>query len=134
VRISQQPTALEKTQEPRFETLHEALKISGFEVQRLSDMSGWLAYHAVFVSCIAAALLDCGTDPQRLAADRPELALMCSAITDGFRAPRAQGLEGLPRNLAILHSPPCGASPSATGLTPCTLRWESWLLPPMCAT
>jgi hypothetical protein len=67
-------------------------------------MDGWLAYHAAFVACIAAALYRCGTDPARLAADHETLALMCQAITEAFAALRANGTAGLPRNLAVLHS------------------------------
>jgi hypothetical protein len=68
-------------------------------------MDGWLAYHAAFVGCIAAALYRCGTDPARLAADRGTLTLMCRAITDAFAALRASGTAGLPHNLAVLHAP-----------------------------
>jgi ketopantoate reductase len=105
VRIAQQPTVLEASPEPRLDAVQSALAPRGFAVQRVPDMSGWLAYHAVFVASIAAALYRCQTDPQRLAADRGELKLMCRAITDGFRALRTQGVTGLPRNLAVLHSP-----------------------------
>lgn len=68
-------------------------------------MDGWLAYHAAFVVCIAAALYRCGTDPARLAADRATLTLMCQAITEAFAALRADGTAGRPRNLAVLHAP-----------------------------
>jgi hypothetical protein len=67
-------------------------------------MPGWLAYHAVFIASVCAALYDCETNPLRLADDRRELALMCRAITEGFGALRAQGAGGRPRNLAILHA------------------------------
>lgn len=104
VLIPQQPTALDKSPDPRLMQLQRSLEGRGFAVQRVADMSGWLAYHAVFVACISAALYRSETDPKRLARDRGGLALMCSAITDGFRALRAQGVVGLPRNLAVLHS------------------------------
>lgn len=78
---------------------------AGFAVQRVADMDGWLAYHAAFVACIAAALYRCGTDPSRLAADRATLSLMCAAVTERFAALRRAGVCGLPRNLAILHAP-----------------------------
>jgi hypothetical protein len=68
-------------------------------------MDGWLAYHAAFVACITAALYRCGTNPVRLAADRLTLTLMCRAISEAFAALRASGTAGLPRNLALLHSP-----------------------------
>ena len=75
------------------------------DFQRVTDMDGWLAYHAAFVACVAAALYRCGTDPVRLAADRATLTLMCRAITGAFAALRTDGTAGLPRNLAVLHSP-----------------------------
>jgi 2-dehydropantoate 2-reductase len=105
VRIRQQPTALQETADPRLAALESALTGRGFAVQRIPDMDGWLAYHAAFVACITAALYRCGTDPIRLAADRATLTLMCVAITEAFAALRAGGTAGLPRNLAVLHSP-----------------------------
>jgi len=105
VRIRQQPTALQQAVDPRLAELESALVGRGFSVQRVADMDGWLAYHAAFVACIAAALYRCGTDPVRLAADRATLTLMCQAITQAFAALRADGTAGLPRNLAVLHSP-----------------------------
>jgi 2-dehydropantoate 2-reductase len=105
VRIRQQPTALQAAADPRLAALESALGGCGFAVQRVTDMDGWLAYHAAFVSCIAAALYRCGTDPSRLAADRGTLSLMCQAISEAFAALRADGTGGMPRNLAVLHKP-----------------------------
>ncbi len=103
--IRQQPTALKDTADPRLAALESALASRGLAVQRVADMDGWLAYHAAFVACVAAALYRCGTDPARLAADRKTLTLMCQAITEAFGALRADGTAGLPRNLAVLHTP-----------------------------
>jgi 2-dehydropantoate 2-reductase len=105
LRIRQQPTALQEGSDPRLAKLESALASRGFAVQRVADMDGWLAYHAAFVACIAAALYRCGTDPVRLAGDRRMLGLMCQAITEAFDGLRAGGTAGLPRNLAVLHSP-----------------------------
>ena len=105
VRIRQQPTALQQTSDPRLAALEAALSDRGFAVQRVADMDGWLVYHAAFIGCIAAALFRCGTDPVRLAGDRATLTLMCQAITEAFAALRTSGTAGLPRNLAVLHSP-----------------------------
>jgi 2-dehydropantoate 2-reductase len=105
VRIRQQPTALQQSSDPRLAALEAALRGRGFAVQRVTDMDGWLVYHAAFIACIAAALFRCGTDPVRLAGDRATLTLMCEAITEAFAALRASGTAGLPRNLAVLHSP-----------------------------
>jgi 2-dehydropantoate 2-reductase len=104
-RIRQQPTALQATSDPRLAELERALRQRGFAVERVTDMDGWLAYHAAFVACVTAALYRCGSDPARLAADRHTLTLMCDAVTEAFRALRTSGVTGLPRNLAALHSP-----------------------------
>lgn len=105
VRIKQQPTALQAGIDPRLDELARTLGERGFAVQRVNDMDGWLAYHAAFVACVAAALYRCGTDPGRLATDRKTLNLMCAAVTESFAALRRLGVNGLPRNLAVLHSP-----------------------------
>jgi 2-dehydropantoate 2-reductase len=105
VRIRQQPTAFPKASDLRLAALEATLSDRGFGVQRVTDMDGWLAYHAAFVACVAAALYRCGTDPIRLAADRATLTLMCRAITGAFGGLRGDGIVGLPRNLAVLHSP-----------------------------
>jgi 2-dehydropantoate 2-reductase len=105
VRIRQQPTALQQASDSRLAALESALSSRGFAVQRVADMDGWLAYHAAFIACIAAALYRCGTDPVRVAADRATLTLMCQAITGAFSALRTSGTAGLPRNLGVLHNP-----------------------------
>jgi 2-dehydropantoate 2-reductase len=104
--IAEQPTALEKASDPRLADFHRALENRGFAVRRTAHMSGWLAYHAVLVASVCAALYRCRTDPQRLARDREQLGLMCRAIPEGFGALRKQGVVGLPRNLATLHARP----------------------------
>jgi 2-dehydropantoate 2-reductase len=105
VRIRQQPTALQAGPVAGLDELGHVLRQRGFDVQRVTDMDGWLAYHAAFIACVAAALDRCGTDAARLAGDRATLRLMCAAITEAFGALRQQGIAGLPRNLAVLHSP-----------------------------
>jgi ketopantoate reductase len=123
LKISQQPTALEATDDPRLAGFATALRSRGFAVQRVSDMDGWLSYHALFVACVSAALYRCGTDPLRLARDRSELKLMCRAVSQGFGALRADHVRGLPRNLAVLHS---------RFLTPIAIRyWAHTMRTPM---
>ena len=105
VRIRQQPTALPAASDSRLAQMAEALRQRGFRLQHVTDIDGWLVYHAAFVACVCAALYRCGTDATRLAADRPTLNLMCAAVTEAFTALRKNGTTGLPRNLAVLHSP-----------------------------
>jgi 2-dehydropantoate 2-reductase len=102
--IAQQPITIQKAADPRLTSFQRTLESRGFAVRPTAEMSGWLAYHAVFVASVSAALYHCRTDPQRLARDREQLSLMCRAIPEGFRALRKQGVVGLPHNLAMLHA------------------------------
>ena len=49
--------------DPRLAELERALHQRGFAVERVTDMDGWLAYHAAFVACVIAALYRCGSNP-----------------------------------------------------------------------
>lgn len=104
LRIKQQPTTLPVTSDLRLADLEHTLRGRGFPVQRVTNIDGWLTYHAAFVSCVSAALYRCNTDPARLAGDRPVLTLMCAAVTEAFTALHRAGVTGLPRNLAVLQS------------------------------
>jgi 2-dehydropantoate 2-reductase len=104
VRIQPQPTALEAVDDVRLDEFAAHLITRNFAVERIVHMEGWLAYHAVFVTCICSALDRSGTDTQRLAGDSNMLRLMCHALTEGFAALRRRAVGGLPRNLRILHS------------------------------
>ncbi len=105
IQIPQQPTTFETTTDRRLIEIVDSLRRNGFAVHFEKDMNGWLLYHALFVSCVTAALYHCGADPVGLAHDRPTIDLMCRAVTEGFSALRSQGVGGLPRNLGVLHSP-----------------------------
>ena len=129
VRIRQQPTALQQASDSRLAALESALSGRGFAVQRVADMDGWLAYHAAFVACIAAALYRCGTDPVRLAADRAALTLMCQAITGAFSACAPGARRGWRATSPCCTIRFSGRLRSATGHRPCAPRWASCALP-----
>ncbi len=105
VRISQQPTTLAAGGPAAVAGFAAAMSGRGFAVARTADMDGWLAYHAVFVGSVAAALYRCQGSAAALAADRPTLTLMCRSIEEGFTAPARRGVAGLPGNLRMLHRP-----------------------------
>jgi 2-dehydropantoate 2-reductase len=105
VRIAQQPTTLEAGGPAAVTDFGSAMTRRGFAVTRTASMDGWLAYHAVFVGSIAAALLRCSGSAPALAADRPALTLMCRSVEEGFAALGHQGVRGLPGNLRWLHRP-----------------------------
>jgi 2-dehydropantoate 2-reductase len=103
MRIAQQPTTLEACDDPTIAAFAAALSHRGFDVTRTADMDGWLIYHAVFVTTIAAALYRHAGNPVALADDRPVMTLMCRAIEEGFRALKRNGVAGAPMNLRVLH-------------------------------
>jgi 2-dehydropantoate 2-reductase len=123
VRIAQQPTALETGPSLTLDEFERTLHGREFKTQRVGNMDGWLAYHAVFIAAVTGALYRCGTDAGRLARDRRTLSLMCRAISEGFAALRHQGLQGAPSALAFLQRAPL--RPLAT------TYWSRMLRPPM---
>ena len=60
-------------------------------------MAGWLKTHAVFVTAISAAILDCDGDSLALADDPAQLALMVAAVREGFRALDRNGVDRVAR-------------------------------------
>ncbi len=105
VHVAQQPTALEVTAPPASNVFQTALETRGFPIRRVAYMDGWLKYHAVFIGCVSMALIKSGADPMQLGNDHTLLSLMCHAIEEGFRLLKRQGVRGVPKNLALLHSP-----------------------------
>jgi 2-dehydropantoate 2-reductase len=105
LRLPQQPTTLQTGGGPSVAQFEAVLHSRGFAVARTPEMDGWLAYHAVFVASVAAALSRCQGSAVELAAHRSTVRLMCRAIEEGFRALRRAGVQGVPRNLRTLHLP-----------------------------
>ena len=103
MRIAQQPTMLESGGGRAIDEFATTLSRAGFVVRRTTDMEGWLAYHAVFVASISAALYRRHGNATELANDSATLTLMCRSIEEGFRALRREGVRGVPRNLRTLH-------------------------------
>lgn len=103
--LPQQPTTLGDLTgivTPRLRLLAELFRSTGQRVEITPRMDAWLKTHAVFVTCMAAAILQCAGDSVRLANDRQRVATMVRAIQEGFRALHASGYPVTPRNLAVL--------------------------------
>ena len=105
VRIRQQPTTLGEVDgqiTPRVRRLSAMLEQAGFPTAISRNMDGWLKTHAVFVSCISAALALEGGDSVRLGQNRATVALMVSAIREGFAALQSLGVRVTPFNLQVI--------------------------------
>ncbi len=105
VRIRQQPTTLGEVDgriTPRLRRLSAMLEQAGFPTALSHNMDGWLKTHAVFVSCVSAALALEGGDSVRLGRNRATVALMVNAIREGFAALQHQGSLVAPFNLKLI--------------------------------
>lgn len=105
--LPQQPTILGEVdgrRTTRLRTLADMLSATGHghRVATTTNMDGWLKTHAIFVTCLSAALAGAGDDSVRLAHDRRQVSFMVQAIQEGFRALKVQGLEVTPSNLDVL--------------------------------
>ncbi len=107
VLIRQQPTTLGEVDgriTPRVEQIAAAFKQAQFPVALSRDMQGWLKTHAVFVSCITAALASMDGDSVLLGRTRANVLMMVQAIREGFRALQALGIPIAPTNLKVLFT------------------------------
>jgi len=105
VRIHQQPTTLGEVDgriTSRLRQLAIMLERAGFSVALSRNMDGWLKTHAVFVSCVSAALALEGGDSVRLGRNRAHVELMVNAIQEGFAALQSVGILLAPFNLQLM--------------------------------
>ncbi len=107
VHIDQQPTTLGEVDgqmTARLRRLAAMLEQAGFSTAISRSMDGWLKTHAVFVSCVSAALALEGGDSVRLGQNRATVALLVSAIREGFAALQSLGVRVAPLNLKVIFS------------------------------
>ena len=105
--LPQQPTTLGEVDgriTPRLRTLEALIAGTGHRVALTKRIDAWLKTHAVFVTCMTAAIDRCGGDSVRLAENRRQVATMVQAIREGFGALHAQDVAITPGNLAVLFS------------------------------
>lgn len=107
VLIRQQPTTLGEVDgriTRHLRRLSAMLERAGFPTALSRSMDGWLKTHAVFVSCISAALALEGGDSVRLGQSHTQVALMVNAIREGFAALRSLGVSVALFNLKLIFS------------------------------
>lgn len=75
---------------------------AGFKTAICNNMTAWLKTHAVFVSCISAAIAKENNSSIHLAKNKNSVKLMVRSIKEGFSALKKIGLPILPFNLNIL--------------------------------
>jgi 2-dehydropantoate 2-reductase len=105
--IRQQPTTLGEVDgqmTARVRMLAAMFEQAGFSTAISRSMNNWLKTHAVFVSCVSAALVLEGGDSVQLGQNRASVTLMVSAIREGFAALQSLGVRVTPFNLKVIFS------------------------------
>jgi 2-dehydropantoate 2-reductase len=75
---------------------------AGFKVAISTNMEAWLKTHAIFMSCIAAAILQENGDNLRLGMNKGKVRNMVEGIKEGFRALQELGIPIVPQNLKTI--------------------------------
>lgn len=105
IQIKQQKTTIGELNFGNTSIIHEikrVLEIAKFKTTVSHDMQAWLKIHAVFVSCISAAIMKENGDSVQLSRNRRGVRSMVKSIREGFLACKQLGLPISPVNLKII--------------------------------
>jgi 2-dehydropantoate 2-reductase len=103
--IPEQSTTLGEPDGRTTVRLHEVagiLRAAGFPVAISRHMEAWLKTHAIFVTAVAGAIYDAGGSCAQLVAQPGGISRLVRAVSQGFRALRAQDVRVEPGKLAVL--------------------------------
>lgn len=105
LRIKQQKTTI-GTIDAKKSLLPEQVKMvferGGFSVEVSDNMRAWLITHAIFVSCICAAIIRENGSSVQLADNKFSSKEMVKSIAEGFNACQSLGIPVVPKNLRII--------------------------------
>jgi 2-dehydropantoate 2-reductase len=105
IEIRQQATTMGEIKGPTSPAIMEwkdVFEKAGFRVAISSDMQAWLKIHAIFVTCVTAAIIRENGDSRQLGRNRRMVVRMVSSIREGFIACRSLGISITPLNLKII--------------------------------
>ncbi|MGH2644585.1 MAG: ketopantoate reductase family protein, partial [Chitinophagaceae bacterium] len=78
------------------------LEHAGFKVALSTNMQAWLKTHAVFVACIAAAIMKENGSSIKLGKNRNSVQMVVKSINEGFRACEKLGMPISPASLKTI--------------------------------
>jgi 2-dehydropantoate 2-reductase len=105
IQIKQQETTIGEINgkiSVRIKEIKALFESAGFEVAISDNMEAWLKTHAVFVACIAAAIIKENGDSVQLGKKRSSVKMMVKSIREGFTACKSLGMPIAPANLKII--------------------------------
>ncbi len=105
IRIKQQKTTIGEINGKLPACIYEIKRVlenAKFEVAVSTDMQAWLKIHAVFIACIAAAIVKENGDSVQLSKKRSGVEMMVRSVSEGFSACKALGISIAPTNLKII--------------------------------
>ena len=105
IQIKQQKTTigeLNGEDTPAIREIKRVLENAKFTMAVSYDMQAWLKTHAVFVSCVTAAIMKENGDSIQLSRNRGGVRSLVKSIREGFLACEQLGLPVSPANLKII--------------------------------
>jgi 2-dehydropantoate 2-reductase len=105
IQIKQQETTIGEINgetSVRIKEIKTLFESAGFKVAISANMEAWLKIHAVFVACIAAAIIKENGDSIQLGKKRSSVKIMVKSIREGFTACKTLGMPIAPINLKII--------------------------------
>lgn len=75
---------------------------SGIQTEIHKNMQDWLIIHAVFISCIAASIVNEGGDSVALGRNKNSVRRLVESVREGFKACQKLGIEVTPTNLKTI--------------------------------
>lgn len=82
--------------------IKEVLTKSGFDTVIEKNMKWWLKTHAVFITCVSAAIIKQGGNSIRLGENRKAVREMTDSVAEGFKCLQKLGIEITPKNLKTI--------------------------------
>jgi len=105
IQIKQQKTTIGEINGKTTERIKEVkaiLEQARFEVDICANMQAWLKTHAVFISCVSAAIIKENGDSVQLSKKRGSVQSMVRSVREGFSACKALGLPIKPTSLSVI--------------------------------
>lgn len=83
-------------------TIKQILSKAGFQSTIEENMKWWLKTHAVFITCVSAAIIKQGGDSKKLGRNKKAVRQMIDSVAEGFKGLQKLGIKITPHNLKTI--------------------------------